>query len=139
MANTHTIHMSTNSLSYDMQIIPTTNVQPFSLSLLSVSLSLSLRMSLSHGATCFLVPLAKWRSGDSGREEMTLAVSWSGALSTEDGSENILIIAFLLQFIKHSVHKASLDFLKTNMTFNTLIGSTITDCEPVVGTQASCG
>ncbi|XP_056446466.1 rab3 GTPase-activating protein non-catalytic subunit isoform X2 [Gadus chalcogrammus] len=28
---------------------------------------------------------AKWRSGDSGREEMTLAVSWSGTLSTEDG------------------------------------------------------
>ena len=102
MANTHTIHMSTNSLSYDMQIIQTTYVQPFSLSLslsslyLSVSLSLSLRMSLSHGATRFLVPLAKWRSGDSGREEMTLAVSWSGTLSTEDGSENILIIAFLL-------------------------------------------
>ncbi|CAL8271744.1 unnamed protein product [Merluccius merluccius] len=28
---------------------------------------------------------AKWRTGDSGREEMTLAVSWSGTLSTEDG------------------------------------------------------
>uniref|UniRef100_A0A8C5A1Z5 RAB3 GTPase activating protein subunit 2 (non-catalytic) n=1 Tax=Gadus morhua TaxID=8049 RepID=A0A8C5A1Z5_GADMO len=28
---------------------------------------------------------AKWRSGDSGREEMTLAVSWSGTLSAEDG------------------------------------------------------
>ncbi|KAM4542363.1 rab3 GTPase-activating protein non-catalytic subunit isoform 2-T2 [Odontesthes bonariensis] len=28
---------------------------------------------------------AKWRTDDSGREEMTLAVSWSGTLSTEDG------------------------------------------------------
>ncbi|XP_069392246.1 rab3 GTPase-activating protein non-catalytic subunit isoform X2 [Paralichthys olivaceus] len=28
---------------------------------------------------------AKWRTDDSGREEMTLAVSWTGALSTEDG------------------------------------------------------
>ncbi|XP_078145700.1 rab3 GTPase-activating protein non-catalytic subunit isoform X1 [Centroberyx gerrardi] len=28
---------------------------------------------------------AKWRTDDSGREEMTLAVSWSGTLSTEEG------------------------------------------------------
>ncbi|XP_053700430.1 rab3 GTPase-activating protein non-catalytic subunit [Synchiropus splendidus] len=28
---------------------------------------------------------AKWRTDDAGREEMTLAVSWSGSLSTEDG------------------------------------------------------
>lgn len=28
---------------------------------------------------------AKWRTDDGGREEMTLAVSWSGALSTEEG------------------------------------------------------
>ncbi|KAM3870837.1 rab3 GTPase-activating protein non-catalytic subunit [Diretmus argenteus] len=28
---------------------------------------------------------AKWHTGDSGREEMTLAVSWSGTLSTEEG------------------------------------------------------
>uniref|UniRef100_A0A672HQC8 RAB3 GTPase activating protein subunit 2 (non-catalytic) n=1 Tax=Salarias fasciatus TaxID=181472 RepID=A0A672HQC8_SALFA len=29
---------------------------------------------------------AKWRTDDSGREEMTLAVSWTGTLSTEEGS-----------------------------------------------------
>uniref|UniRef100_A0A8C8CPX4 RAB3 GTPase activating protein subunit 2 (non-catalytic) n=1 Tax=Oncorhynchus tshawytscha TaxID=74940 RepID=A0A8C8CPX4_ONCTS len=29
---------------------------------------------------------AKWRTDDGGREEMTLAVSWSGTLSTEEGS-----------------------------------------------------
>ncbi|XP_037602508.1 rab3 GTPase-activating protein non-catalytic subunit isoform X3 [Sebastes umbrosus] len=28
---------------------------------------------------------AKWRTDDSGREEMTLAVSWTGALSTDEG------------------------------------------------------
>uniref|UniRef100_A0A4W6CGE5 RAB3 GTPase activating protein subunit 2 (non-catalytic) n=1 Tax=Lates calcarifer TaxID=8187 RepID=A0A4W6CGE5_LATCA len=28
---------------------------------------------------------AKWRTDDSGREEMTLAVSWTGTLSTEEG------------------------------------------------------
>ncbi|XP_076604712.1 rab3 GTPase-activating protein non-catalytic subunit isoform X1 [Chaetodon auriga] len=28
---------------------------------------------------------AKWRSDDSGREEMTLAVSWTGTLSTDEG------------------------------------------------------
>uniref|UniRef100_A0A8C4NQ91 RAB3 GTPase activating protein subunit 2 (non-catalytic) n=1 Tax=Dicentrarchus labrax TaxID=13489 RepID=A0A8C4NQ91_DICLA len=28
---------------------------------------------------------AKWRSNDSGREEMTLAVSWTGTLSTDEG------------------------------------------------------
>ncbi|XP_054470237.1 rab3 GTPase-activating protein non-catalytic subunit isoform X1 [Anoplopoma fimbria] len=28
---------------------------------------------------------AKWRTDDSGREEMTLAVSWTGTLSTDDG------------------------------------------------------
>ncbi|XP_076848214.1 LOW QUALITY PROTEIN: rab3 GTPase-activating protein non-catalytic subunit [Brachyhypopomus gauderio] len=28
---------------------------------------------------------AKWQTSDSGREEMTLAVSWSGTLSTEEG------------------------------------------------------
>ncbi|KAM9340968.1 rab3 GTPase-activating protein non-catalytic subunit [Symphorus nematophorus] len=28
---------------------------------------------------------AKWRSDDSGREEMTLAVSWTGVLSTDEG------------------------------------------------------
>uniref|UniRef100_A0A4W6C6N3 RAB3 GTPase activating protein subunit 2 (non-catalytic) n=1 Tax=Lates calcarifer TaxID=8187 RepID=A0A4W6C6N3_LATCA len=29
---------------------------------------------------------AKWRTDDSGREEMTLAVSWTGTLSTEEGA-----------------------------------------------------
>lgn len=34
---------------------------------------------------CQLVPTAKWRTDDAGREEMTLAVSWTGALSTDEG------------------------------------------------------
>lgn len=32
-----------------------------------------------------VLPPAKWRTDDSGREEMTLAVSWSGTLSSEEG------------------------------------------------------
>lgn len=34
---------------------------------------------------CLLILTAKWRSDDSGREEMTLAVSWTGTLSTDEG------------------------------------------------------
>lgn len=30
---------------------------------------------------------AKWRTDESGREEMTLGLSWSGTLSTEEGSD----------------------------------------------------
>ncbi|XP_027856181.1 rab3 GTPase-activating protein non-catalytic subunit isoform X4 [Xiphophorus couchianus] len=45
---------------------------------------------------------AKWRTGDSGREEMTLAVTWSGHLSTEEGESVSSVIAIPLASQKRS-------------------------------------
>ncbi|KAM4724270.1 rab3 GTPase-activating protein non-catalytic subunit isoform 2-T2 [Anableps anableps] len=45
---------------------------------------------------------AKWRTDDSGREEMTLAVSWSGPLSTEEGESVSSVIAIPLASQKRS-------------------------------------
>ncbi|XP_008397867.1 rab3 GTPase-activating protein non-catalytic subunit isoform X3 [Poecilia reticulata] len=45
---------------------------------------------------------AKWRTDDSGREEMTLAVTWSGHLSTEEGERVSSVIAIPLASQKRS-------------------------------------
>ncbi|XP_043997853.1 rab3 GTPase-activating protein non-catalytic subunit isoform X1 [Gambusia affinis] len=45
---------------------------------------------------------AKWRTGDSGKEEMTLAVTWSGHLSTEEGERVSSVIAIPLASQKRS-------------------------------------
>ncbi|XP_036006973.1 rab3 GTPase-activating protein non-catalytic subunit isoform X2 [Fundulus heteroclitus] len=45
---------------------------------------------------------AKWRTDDGGREEMTLAVSWSGALCTEEGERVSSVIAIPLASQKRS-------------------------------------
>ncbi|KAL0969299.1 hypothetical protein UPYG_G00225230 [Umbra pygmaea] len=45
---------------------------------------------------------AKWRTDDGGREEMTLAVSWSGTLSTEEGESVSSIICIPLASQKRS-------------------------------------
>ncbi|XP_038148632.1 rab3 GTPase-activating protein non-catalytic subunit isoform X3 [Cyprinodon tularosa] len=45
---------------------------------------------------------AKWRTDQSGREEMTLAVSWSGTLSTEEGESVSSVIAIPLASQKRS-------------------------------------
>lgn len=45
---------------------------------------------------------AKWRTDDSGRDEMTLAVSWSGTLSTEEGESVSSVIAIPLASQKRS-------------------------------------
>ncbi|MEQ2250719.1 hypothetical protein ILYODFUR_003749 [Ilyodon furcidens] len=45
---------------------------------------------------------AKWRTDDSGREEMTLGVSWSGTLSTEEGESISSVIAIPLASQKRS-------------------------------------
>uniref|UniRef100_A0A8C7FDF6 RAB3 GTPase activating protein subunit 2 (non-catalytic) n=1 Tax=Oncorhynchus kisutch TaxID=8019 RepID=A0A8C7FDF6_ONCKI len=45
---------------------------------------------------------AKWRTDDGGREEMTLAVSWSGTLSTEEGESVSSVICIPLASQKRS-------------------------------------
>ncbi|XP_047200713.1 rab3 GTPase-activating protein non-catalytic subunit isoform X2 [Girardinichthys multiradiatus] len=45
---------------------------------------------------------AKWRTDDSGREEMTLGVSWSGTLSIEEGESISSVIAIPLASQKRS-------------------------------------
>ncbi|MBN3305707.1 RBGPR protein, partial [Amia calva] len=45
---------------------------------------------------------AKWRTADSGQEEMTLAVSWSGALSAEEGESVSSVICIPLASQKRS-------------------------------------
>ncbi|XP_016517570.1 rab3 GTPase-activating protein non-catalytic subunit-like isoform X3 [Poecilia formosa] len=45
---------------------------------------------------------AKWRTDDSGREEMTLAVTWSGHLSTDEGERVSSVIAIPLASQKRS-------------------------------------
>uniref|UniRef100_A0A671VRG7 RAB3 GTPase activating protein subunit 2 (non-catalytic) n=1 Tax=Sparus aurata TaxID=8175 RepID=A0A671VRG7_SPAAU len=83
LTNTHTI--STECFAPQVEEVTTVQSAPW-LQDCVVSLSpCSDLLVLAHDQKAAFLS-AKWRSVDSGREEMTLAVSWTGTLSNDEGS-----------------------------------------------------
>lgn len=66
---------------------------------------------------------AKWRTDGSGREEMTLALSWTGTLSAEEGWETILLIWKGIALQKRQVSSISKDKWYRKIKGKKLIGN----------------